>query len=97
MNLLDASKSRMDSGAILKFREKFKRSLRQCVVRGFSVEESFGMIWVETLEDILLTDEEQAGMYEELILWAKVSLLGFFPGHSPELFTDTSRVFSGSH
>jgi hypothetical protein len=53
------------------FRQKFQRSLRSCVRRGFSVEESFGMIWEETWEEISLTEREQAELYEELIDWAK--------------------------
>ena len=53
------------------FRLKFQRSLRACVRRGFSVEESFGMIWVETWEEIALTEREQSELYEEMIDWAK--------------------------
>ena len=54
-----------------RFRQQFQRSLRSCVTRGFSVEESFGMIWVETWEEISLTDAEQAELYDELLRWAK--------------------------
>jgi hypothetical protein len=54
-----------------RFRLKFQRSLRACVRRGFSLEESFGMIWEETWEEISLTDAEQCQLYEELIAWAK--------------------------
>jgi hypothetical protein len=53
------------------FRLKFQRSLRGCVRRGFSVEESFGMIWEETWEEVALSEREQAELYEELIDWAK--------------------------
>jgi hypothetical protein len=53
------------------FRHKFQRSLRTCVRRGFSVEESFGMIWVETWEEVSLTEREQSELYEEMIEWAK--------------------------
>jgi hypothetical protein len=53
------------------FRQKFQRSLRCCVRRGFSLEESFGMIWEETWEEVALTEREQAELYEELIAWAK--------------------------
>lgn len=53
------------------FRHKFQRSLRACVRRGFSVEESFGMIWVETWEEISLSEREQSELYEEMIEWAK--------------------------
>jgi hypothetical protein len=58
------------------FRQKFQRSLRSCVRRGFSVEESFGMIWVETWEEIALTEREQAELYDELINWAKKEPVG---------------------
>jgi len=53
------------------FRMKFQRCLRACVRRGFSLEESFGMIWEETWEEIALSDAEQCELYEELIEWAK--------------------------
>jgi hypothetical protein len=53
------------------FRLRFQRCLRACVRRGFSIEESFGMIWEETWEEIALTDAEQCELYEELIEWAK--------------------------
>jgi hypothetical protein len=54
-----------------RFRQRFQRSLRSCVRRGFSVEESFGMIWVETWEELALTEHEQSELYDELINWAK--------------------------
>ncbi|MGZ8900815.1 MAG: hypothetical protein ACXW3Z_12025 [Limisphaerales bacterium] len=54
-----------------RFREKFQRSFRSCVRRGFSVEESFGMIWVETWEEVAVTEEEQSALFDELIGWAK--------------------------
>jgi hypothetical protein len=54
-----------------RFREKFQRSLRSCVRKGFSVEESFGMIWVETWEEVAVTEEEQSALFDELIGWAK--------------------------
>ena len=53
------------------FRLRFQRSLRACVRRGFSIEESFGMIWEETWDEISLTEREQSELYEELINWAK--------------------------
>lgn len=50
--------------------------------------ECFGVIWLETLEEIPLSEEEQSELYEELILWAKHRL---FPqvihAHSPQIFT----------
>ena len=33
------------------------------------------MIWVETWEEIALTEEEQSALYDELIRWTKTSLL----------------------
>ena len=56
-----------------KFRVRFQRSVQNCVRRGFSVEESFGVIWEETLEEIRLSEIEQARLYEELIEWAKAA------------------------
>jgi hypothetical protein len=56
------------------FRERFQRALNACVSRGFSVEESFGMIWVETWEEISLSEQEQAELFDELLQWAKGSL-----------------------
>ena len=53
------------------FRERFQHSLRACLRRGFCVEESFGMIWIETWEEVPLNDEEQGELYGELISWAK--------------------------
>ena len=54
-----------------RFREKFQRSMRSCIRRGFSVEESFGMIWVETWEEVAVTEEEQSALFDELIAWAR--------------------------
>jgi hypothetical protein len=54
-----------------RFRDKFQRSLKSCVRKGFSVEESFGMIWVETWEEVAVTEEEQSQLFDELIGWAK--------------------------
>ena len=54
-----------------RFREKFQRSFRACVRRGFSAEESFGMIWVETWEEVAVTEQEQSLLFDELIGWAR--------------------------
>jgi hypothetical protein len=59
------------SSAKGRFRERFQRSLRSCLRRGFSVEECFGMIWVETWEEIALSEQGQSELYDELIGWAK--------------------------
>ncbi|MBM3836698.1 MAG: hypothetical protein FJ398_01840 [Verrucomicrobia bacterium] len=53
------------------FQFRFKRALARCVRRGFSVEESFGLIWEETLEKVYLPDPIQSELYPELIAWAK--------------------------
>jgi hypothetical protein len=50
---------------------RFQKALRECIRHRFSVEESFGMIWVETLDEVPLLPEEQAQIYEQLIGWAK--------------------------
>jgi hypothetical protein len=78
------------------FRVRFQRALRSCVRRQFSVAECFGVIWLETLEEVALTEPEQSDLYEELIAWAKSSL---FPeviqGHSPGLFTGQPALNQG--
>ena len=56
------------------FRQRFQSSLRVCMTRGFSPEESFGMVWVETLEEVPITEHDQAEIYGELIQWAKNAL-----------------------
>jgi hypothetical protein len=71
------------------FRARFQSALRSCVRRRFSIAECFGVIWLETLEEIRLDDREQSELYEELIDWAKSHL---FPEalqpHSPAGFTN---------
>lgn len=62
-------------GAKARFRAHFQRALRSCVRRRFSVAECFGVIWLETLEEVALTDGEQSELYEELIQWAKHRLV----------------------
>ncbi|MBM3835123.1 MAG: hypothetical protein FJ403_17990 [Verrucomicrobia bacterium] len=57
--------------ATARFREHFKRSLVSCVKRRFSVEECFGAIWQETLDEVTLSDGEQAALYPELLEWAR--------------------------
>jgi hypothetical protein len=58
------------------------------VRRRFSVAECFGVIWEETLQEITLTEQEQAELYEELIRWAKHSaFVGVIHSYSPALFT----------
>ena len=73
-----------------RFREKFQRSMRSCVKRGFSIEESFGMIWVETWEEIALSEKEQADLYEEMLLWVKGTYFEQFP---PVIHQNYSPIF----
>jgi hypothetical protein len=73
-----------------RFRQQFQRSLNACVLRGFSVEESFGMIWVETWEEINLSDREQSELYDELLEWAKN---GHFTGFSSVIHNNYSPSF----
>ena len=68
-----------------RFRDKFQRSLRSCIRKGFTLEESFGMIWVETWEEIAITEAEQSALYDELIRWAKNTL-------SPEIRPLTTLI-----
>ncbi|HYE31291.1 MAG TPA: hypothetical protein VEH27_07685 [Methylomirabilota bacterium] len=53
------------------FRLRFQRSIGLCVRHGFCIEESFGMIFNETLDEVPLAEEDQAALYEEMIRWAK--------------------------
>ena len=53
------------------FKERFRCSLAQCVRRGFHVEECFGLIWEETLEQVELSFRDQNELYPELIEWAR--------------------------
>jgi len=79
------------------FRVRFQRALRSCVRRRFSVAECFGVVWLETLEEIPLTDQEQSELYEQLIDWAKYLLfLDVIHSHSPGLFTPKRRAVGGN-
>lgn len=59
------------SSAQVRFRQQFKRSLKSCIRRDFSVAECFGTIWQETLEEISIPESEQRALYQELLQWAK--------------------------
>jgi hypothetical protein len=84
-----------------RFRDKFQRSLRSCLRKGFTLEESFGMIWVETWEEIAITEEEQSVLYGELIRWAKTTLSAEIRAvdhtYSPQLFTVRGRCLNPNH
>ncbi len=53
------------------FRVRFQRSLKACVKRHFAVEDCFGTVWQETLDEVPLFDQEQSDLYVELIEWAR--------------------------
>ena len=69
----------------LRFRARFTRVLRDCVCHRFSVEESFGVVFDETLDHIPLTEDEQSRLYPELLKWVK---------DSEELFPSIHRSYS---
>ena len=53
------------------FRERFRCSLQQCLRHGFHVEECFGVIWDETVQEVGLGARDQNEMFPELIVWAR--------------------------
>lgn len=53
------------------FRQRFQCALSKAVKRGFHVEECFGVIWEETLDEVELCFREQNELFPELIEWAK--------------------------
>ena len=59
------------SGAREQFRVRFKHALSGCLHRGFLLEECFGMIWEETLDEIALSEKAQRKLYVELLDWVK--------------------------
>jgi hypothetical protein len=78
------------------FRARFQRSLRNCVRRRFSVAECFGVIWLETLEEVALTEPDQAELYDELIHWAKDRLFAeVIHSSSRPLFAIAMDEFKG--
>ena len=58
-------------GASDQFRTRFKLALSGCLHKGFLLEECFGVIWEETLEEISLTEKAQSTLYAELLEWVK--------------------------
>jgi hypothetical protein len=59
------------SDAKEQFQQRFRCALLQCMRRGFQVEECFGVIWEETLEEVELTFREQNEIFPDMIDWAK--------------------------
>ena len=53
------------------FRSRFKQALSGCLHKGFLLEECFGLIWDETLDEIRLTEKEKRSLYSELLEWVK--------------------------
>ena len=58
-------------GAKDQFRARFKIALSGCLQKGFLLEECFGVIWEETLEEIALSETAQRTLYAELLEWVK--------------------------
>jgi len=58
-------------GARDQFRARFKHALAGCLHKGFLLEECFGVIWEETLEEISLSEKAQRTLYGELLEWVK--------------------------
>ena len=56
------------------FRSRFKQALSGCLHKGFLLEECFGLIWEETLDEISLSEKEQRTLYEELLAWVKTHI-----------------------
>jgi hypothetical protein len=54
-----------------RFRLKFQQGLREFLARNGSAAEGFGLVWEQTSEHVPLKEEEQAGLYWELIQWAR--------------------------
>jgi hypothetical protein len=74
------------------FRSKFQRSLRECLRHGFVIEECFGLIWEETMDDVCLLENEQSEIYEELIAWARnLSLTVYAPFFTPVIHKKNGR------
>ena len=61
----------IESGARDQFRARFKHALSGCLHKGFLLEECFGVIWEETLEEISLSEKAQRTLYAELLEWVK--------------------------
>lgn len=60
-----------ESGSKERFRSRFQKALQGCLRRRFSLEESFGLIFAETLNEVPLSVEEETELFAELLAWAK--------------------------
>ncbi len=56
------------------FRLCFQHSLRRCVEMGFSPEESFGVVWEETLERVDIRAADQRLMFLEMLDWTRARM-----------------------
>jgi hypothetical protein len=68
-----ASPSAFPRDSKQQFRQYFQRSLRACLRRHFSVEEAFGVIFAESLQEVPLTAAEESELFDELLNWARES------------------------
>lgn len=69
------SEARDRTRALQDFREYFKCALTRCVKKGFSIQESFRLIWEETLERFCPSEADQPRLYDELLAWARETAL----------------------
>ena len=73
------------------FRSYFQSTLTQCLKRGFSPEECFGLVWEETLDRVSPSESDQRELFGELIAWARSQpVTEFSPGYSREVIHQTS-------
>ena len=56
-----------------RFRAHFTRELARHARKHFSIAESFGLAFEQTLDRIPLDEDEQRDLYRELLNWAKQS------------------------
>jgi hypothetical protein len=61
-----------------RFRAHFTRELARYERKRFSIAESFGLVFEQTLDCIPLDEDEQRDLYRELLISAKQSA-GLFP------------------
>jgi hypothetical protein len=73
-----------------RFRARFQKALQVCLRRRFSLEESFGLIFAETLNEIPVSLEEETQLFAELLSWARQSGQ-LFPCHSPQVSVGNGR------
>ena len=68
-----------------RFYAHFTKHLTACIKRRFSVAESFGVVFDETLQEIPLNENEQRAVYHQLLQWVR---------DSDDLFPATHRSYS---